>query len=87
MNETFRMPRTHDEAQRALSMRRVTGEQRTVAWHHFTTRRMAEHRRDRLGRDHYLINVKPGNELTVHVYSGLPFLEVESGHVTVVFQC
>lgn len=75
--ETHRMPRTIDEARRALSIKRGTGEKRVVSWHWFKTRAR---------QDRYPINVKPGNELTINVYSGLPPLVVESGHVTVVFR-
>lgn len=77
ITETHRMPRNSSEARAALSIKRGTGEHRSVAWYSFKTRNGTS--------NHYPINVKPGNELTVYVYSGLPFLEVESGHVTVVF--
>lgn len=77
MLKTFYTPRTLAEARRALSMRRVTGEHRTVSWHHFRTRSVIHE---------YPINVKPGNQLDLTVWSGIPFLRIESGSVTVTFR-
>lgn len=74
--DDFRIPRNRTEALAALSIRRGTDQHRRVSWHHFRTR-SHDH--------HYDINVKEGNSLHIDVYSGLPFLEVRSGHVTVGF--
>lgn len=74
---TTRRPRNHTEAVAALQIRRGTGEDRRVVWNYFRTR---------ASNGHYDIHVKPGNTLHVTVWSGLPFLEVRSGHVTVEFR-
>lgn len=78
--ETYRQPRNTTEARSALSLRRGTGEHRTVVWHYFKTPRRAN-----LARGEFSINVKDGNQLDLNVYSGIPFLTVESGHVNVKF--
>lgn len=76
-NEDFRIVRNAAEAKSALSMRRGTGKNRRVIWYSFRTRSVT---------DRWDINVKAGNTLHLTVYSGLPFLHVQSGHVTIEFR-
>jgi hypothetical protein len=78
MTDDYRRPSTQSEAKAALNIRRGTGQNRSVDWHHFKSRARI------LGG--YDINVKPGNTLHITVWSGIPFLHVRSGHVTVDFR-
>lgn len=75
--ENYRQPRNHTEAVPALNIRQGQGQDRMIDWHYFNSRRNS---------GHYDINVKPGNTMHLTVWSGLPFLHVRSGHVTVVFR-
>lgn len=75
-----RHPRTRQEGLSALSLRRGTGVQREVSWHHIKYR-------NRSGSllDHYPVNVSDDNTLLIRVWSGIPKLIVESGHATIEF--
>lgn len=75
MTDDYRQPRNRTDAQAALSIRRCTGQDRRVDWHHFKSR-----------TDHWDIHVKAGNTLHLTVHSGIPFLHVRSGHVTIEFR-
>ncbi|MFV8246789.1 MULTISPECIES: hypothetical protein [Mycobacteriaceae] len=72
-----RKPATHREGMSALNLRRGTGIRRRVDWNHIKTRDVSPE---------YPINVTPGNALTIVVWSGIPRLIVESGHVTIDFR-
>lgn len=91
VSNDFRIPRNKAEALSALSMRR-TGPDRRVAWYSFDIRErkrgltFAEQAALHHENTHWDINVKPGNNLYVTVYSGIPFLQVRSGHVTIEFR-
>lgn len=71
-----RSPTNLTDARAALSMKKPGLEPRTVRWRHFNTRET--------GPD-FPINVAAGNELTIHVESGIPSLNLETGTATVVF--
>jgi hypothetical protein len=75
--DDYRQPRNKTEATAALNIRRGSGVDRCVDWHHFKSRDIF---------DHHDVNVKPGNTLHITVYSGIPRLHVRSGHVEIKFR-
>jgi len=77
--QQYRQPHNHNQAVAALNIRRSIGVDRRVDWHYFETRPPRVSQR-------YDINVKDGNNLHLTVWSGIPFLHVRSGHVTVDFR-
>lgn len=70
-----RRPRTHSEGLAALSAKRK-GIRRHVSWDHIKTREVSAK---------YPINITDGNLLVIEVWSGIPCLVVESGHVEIKF--
>lgn len=72
----YREPLTHQEGLSALKLRRGKGIVRRVHWNHIKTRQAFPE---------YPINVGPDNTLYIVVWSGIPKLIVESGHVEIRF--
>ncbi|OHU47143.1 hypothetical protein BKG82_26150 [Mycobacteroides chelonae] len=77
MSDDVRTPTNVNDARAALSMKRSGLAPRIVQWRHFDTRET---------NPAFPINVAAGNNLTIHVHSGLPSLILETGTVTVIFE-